>query len=37
VLNAVAAALGRRGSVQPQEESDDDDEPVLEAEAPPAP
>ena len=36
VLNAVAAALGRRGSVQPAEESDDDDEPVLEAEAPPA-
>ena len=36
VLNAVAAALGRRGSVQPHEDSDDDDEPVLEAEAPPA-
>ena len=35
-LNAVAAALGRRGSVQPAEDSDDDDEPVLEAEAPPA-
>ena len=36
VLNAVAAALGRRGSVQPAEDSDDD-EVALEAEAPPAP
>jgi len=37
VLNAVAAALGRRGSVQPAEDSDDDDEVALEAAAPPAP
>ena len=35
VLNAVAAALGRRGSVQPQDDSDDD-EVALEAEALPA-